>query len=82
VIAAKHPCIVNRAARKAQPVYAMRITEDCIGCRICIERFECPAIAFDEQGNRAGIDRDRCIGCGVCVHVCPAGAIVAEEKKS
>jgi indolepyruvate ferredoxin oxidoreductase, alpha subunit len=77
VLIAKHPCIVNREARRAQAVFAMEITEECIGCRACIDDFECPAIRFDEGENRADIDQNRCIGCGVCVPVCPAGAIKA-----
>ena len=81
VLIAKHPCIVNRAAREAQAVFAMSITDDCVGCRACIDAFECPAILFDEEENLARIDQNRCIGCGVCVHVCPAGAIRAEGEK-
>jgi indolepyruvate ferredoxin oxidoreductase, alpha subunit len=81
VLIAGHPCIVNRAARRAQAVFAMGITDDCVGCRVCIDTFECPAILFDEEENRARIDQDRCIGCGVCVHVCPAGAIRTEGEK-
>lgn len=78
VLIAKHPCIVNRAARQAQTVFAMGITDDCVGCRACIDAFECPALLFDDEENRARIDQNRCIGCGVCVHVCPSGAIRAE----
>ena len=81
VLIASHPCILNRAARKAQAILTMRITDDCVGCRACIDAFECPAILFDEEENRARIDQNRCIGCGVCVHVCPAGAIRAEGGK-
>jgi len=82
VLIAKHPCIVNRAARRAQAVFTMSVTDDCVGCRACVDHFECPAILFDEEENRAGIDRNRCIGCGVCSRVCPAGAILAEGVKS
>jgi indolepyruvate ferredoxin oxidoreductase, alpha subunit len=82
VLIAKHPCIVDRRARAGQTVYAMSITEACIGCRACIDEFECPAIKFNDQGDRAEIDPDRCIGCGVCRHACPAGAIVAQGEKS
>jgi indolepyruvate ferredoxin oxidoreductase alpha subunit len=81
VLIARHPCIVNRAARQAQAVWAMSITDDCVGCRACIDDFECPAILFDEEENRARIDQNRCIGCGVCVHVCAAGAIRTEGEK-
>ena len=81
VLIAKHPCIVNRAARKEQAVLAMSITDDCVGCRVCIDTFECPAILFAGGEDRARIDQNRCIGCGVCVHVCPAGAIRAEGEK-
>ena len=81
VLIAKHPCILDRAARLAQPVFTVSVTDECIGCRICIDDFECPAILFDEGENRARIDLNRCIGCGICVHACPAGAIRAEGGK-
>jgi indolepyruvate ferredoxin oxidoreductase alpha subunit len=82
VLIAKHPCIVNRAGREGQAVFAMEITDGCIGCRACIEDFECPAILFDDGEGRARIDQNRCIGCGVCVHACPAGAIKENKKGS
>ena len=82
VLIAKHPCIVDRRARAGQTVYRMEITEACIGCRACIDEFECPAIKFDAGENRAEIDPDRCIGCGVCRYACPAGAIIAEGERS
>jgi indolepyruvate ferredoxin oxidoreductase alpha subunit len=73
---------MNRAALKTQTRFAMRITDDCVGCRDCIDAFECPAILFDEEDNRAKIDHNRCIGCGVCVHVCRTGAIKADSEVS
>jgi len=82
VLIASHPCVVDRTARQTQSVFAMEITDGCIGCRVCIEGFECPAILFDEEKQRAQIDQDRCIGCGICVHVCPSAAIQAEGGKS
>jgi len=78
VLIARHPCIVNREARNAQAVFAVSITDDCAGCRACIDAFECPAILFDREKNRAQIDKNRCIGCGVCRYVCPTGAILTE----
>lgn len=58
----------------------MEVTEDCIGCRHCLDDFECPALLFDDATGRVDIDQVRCIGCGVCIHVCPEGAIVGREK--
>jgi indolepyruvate ferredoxin oxidoreductase alpha subunit len=61
------------------------ITGECTGCRHCVDRFECPALVFDEAANRIRIDEMLCTGCGVCVHVCPEGAIRQEpagEKRS
>ncbi|MHB8909766.1 MAG: thiamine pyrophosphate-dependent enzyme [Syntrophales bacterium] len=82
VLIAAHPCIVDRAARTGQTAFAMSIADECVGCRACIEAFECPAILFDEEENRAWIDQNRCIGCGVCVHACPTGAIRAGGGKA
>lgn len=82
VLIAKHPCIVDRRSREAQPVYAMRVTEACVGCRVCLTDFECPALRPDGDEERVEIDPDRCIGCGVCRQACPAGAIVAEGGRS
>jgi indolepyruvate ferredoxin oxidoreductase alpha subunit len=81
VLIARHPCLLDRQARKSQTVYELEVTEDCIACRHCLDNFECPALVFDEPGGRVEIDAIRCLGCGVCVHVCPEGAIVAREKR-
>ncbi len=81
VLIAKHFCILDREARKSQEILEMCVTEDCTGCRHCLDEFECPALSLDEATYQVVIDRARCIGCGVCVHVCPAGAITASPKK-
>ena len=81
VIIAKHPCLLDRAFRKSQAVYRMDVSEDCTGCRHCLEDFECPALSLDEADGRVAIDAARCVGCGVCVHVCPEGAITAAAEE-
>jgi indolepyruvate ferredoxin oxidoreductase alpha subunit len=80
VVIAKHPCLLDREARRSQTVYDMCVTEDCTGCRHCLDDFECPALTLDETDGRVMIDGVRCVGCGVCVHVCPEGAITARQK--
>ncbi len=80
VIIARHPCLLDRQASAAQPVYDMTVAETCIGCQHCLEAFECPGLIWDEAAGRAAIEPVRCRGCGVCVHVCPAGAIEAGER--
>ncbi|MGA9756346.1 MAG: thiamine pyrophosphate-dependent enzyme, partial [Desulfobaccales bacterium] len=80
VVIAKHPCLLDKDARKAQTAYTMRVTEDCTGCRHCLDDFECPALSLDEADGRVVIDGGRCVGCGVCVQVCPERAIEARPK--
>jgi indolepyruvate ferredoxin oxidoreductase, alpha subunit len=80
VVIAKHPCLLDKEARKSQPAYIMQVTEDCTGCRTCLDEFECPALSLDETDGRVVIDGGRCVGCGVCVHVCPEGAITADPE--
>jgi indolepyruvate ferredoxin oxidoreductase alpha subunit len=80
VIIAKHQCMLDRQARASQIAYEMCVTEDCTGCRHCLEEFECPALSLDEADGRVVIDAVRCVGCGVCVHVCPAGAITTAKE--
>jgi len=71
VVLAKSPCVVySRVERKAP---CRVVEEECVGCGICAEKFECPAITM--VGGKARIDPAYCTGCGVCVYVCPVGAI-------
>jgi indolepyruvate ferredoxin oxidoreductase alpha subunit len=48
--------------------------DKCIGCRLCIQ-LGCPAITFDEEKKKAGIDPLLCIGCGMCQQICGPKAI-------
>ena len=60
----------------------MDVSENCTGCRHCLDDFECPALFLDEADGRVAIDVARCIGCGVCVHVCSEGAITARKVEN
>ncbi|HEX7127340.1 MAG TPA: thiamine pyrophosphate-dependent enzyme [Thermodesulfobacteriota bacterium] len=46
----------------------------CSGCRLCVDRFGCPAILW--TGERAAIAPALCVGCGDCRPVCPDDAFV------
>jgi indolepyruvate ferredoxin oxidoreductase alpha subunit len=49
--------------------------EICKDCRICIDRFGCPAMFIGDE--KVAIDPNLCTGCGVCTQklVCAKGAI-------
>jgi len=77
VIIALSPCVLAESGPARTP-QAVRITEECTGCRECLDMFECPALVWDEEAGKVGISRAACNQCGVCVSVCPTNAIVAE----
>lgn len=52
---------------------AFRITDDCIGCTVCL--CGCPVSAIREQDGKCVIDPDLCIKCGACAAVCMIGAV-------
>ncbi len=76
VIIARRPCVLNTGPSERGPIYRMEISADCIGCGICVETFECPAILMDKNSRMAKIDATICSGCGVCEEVCPQKAII------
>jgi indolepyruvate ferredoxin oxidoreductase alpha subunit len=53
--------------------------EICIDCRLCVDRFGCPAMYVSE--DRVAIDANLCNGCLVCTQelVCKKGAIRVVE---
>lgn len=81
VLISRHGCLMDPVVRKMQDAPAVTITEDCLGCGLCVDKFECPALSMDEENSIAQVDGDRCHGCGTCIPVCPAQAIVPKEKE-
>ncbi|HUU51854.1 MAG TPA: indolepyruvate ferredoxin oxidoreductase subunit alpha [Candidatus Heimdallarchaeota archaeon] len=79
VIVARHPCIIHYQEALGECRIEVHITDECNGCRYCVDYFECPALRMNEEEDRAEIDRMLCVDCGVCVKVCPRGAIVPVE---
>ena len=76
VIIARHPCVIAYREQAIPEHKNVTITEDCVECNLCIEKFECPALYRDEELGRTAINPVLCTGCGVCIEVCPKGAIV------
>ncbi len=74
MIVARHPCIMNLEADKKRKPERMEVTDDCIGCQVCFQDFECPAIGPDPETGMASIDQTLCSACGVCIQVCPQGS--------
>ena len=65
------PSIGSRITK--MPSVAVRVTEDCVGCRLCAEEV-CFVDAIRMEDELAVIGAD-CKGCGRCVEICPANAI-------
>jgi len=81
-VISKSPCILleNRNKRRrgeAIPVYEID-QEKCNQCKICIGRFGCPAIYYEEDES-IHIDLQQCNGCGNCATICPFDAIHIKE---
>ena len=74
-IISRHPCLMGPGVDKKKKTERMKVSDDCIGCRVCIDDFECPAIESDKDTGLARIDQTLCSACGVCIQVCPQEAI-------
>ncbi|WP_016776583.1 YfhL family 4Fe-4S dicluster ferredoxin [Anaerophaga thermohalophila] len=63
---------------------ALKITDDCISCGVCVA--ECPNDAISEGDSIFVINPDRCTECvgffdePQCVNVCPVDAIVPDPE--
>ena len=79
VVISRRPCVMDPVAKKMRKPAKVRITDECLGCGMCVEELECPALSIDQDSEVAVVDEDRCIGCGTCVRMCPAQAIEIEE---
>ena len=76
VIIADRPCVLYDAAPVRETPLPVIITEECDGCRYCIEAFECPALVLRSDKSRVDIDYKICIDCGQCIDACYKGFIV------
>jgi indolepyruvate ferredoxin oxidoreductase alpha subunit len=79
VIIARHPCLIAYREAAVSERKQVRVTEDCVECDFCLDRFECPALFKDPRLGRTAVNPALCVQCGVCIQVCPKGAIVEES---
>ena len=59
------------------PAVGYFITEDCIGCGICVD--VCPQKCIDIRRRPLVIRQEYCLHCGSCWRECPADAVVRRE---
>lgn len=55
------------------------ITDECVGCGICVD--ECKVGAIKEENEKFSIDPELCTDCGTCADNCPADAIEGTKKE-
>lgn len=78
VVIANRPCVLYDPTPVQQSPMPVVITEECDGCRYCLEAFECPALVLRPDGSRVDINETICIDCGQCVDACYKGFIQFE----
>ena len=81
VIIARHPCVIAYRGEAIPEPKKVMVTDDCVECNFCLERFECPALYKDEDVGHTAINEILCTGCGVCLEICPKGAIVEKDSR-
>ncbi len=73
VLWVKRPCIIYAKSQRMLDTLFPRfkVTEHCVGCKVCLNTFGCPALTWNEQKLQVEINPAICIGCGTCTYVCP-----------
>ncbi len=78
VIIADRPCVLYDPSSVRDDPLPVVITEECDGCRYCVEAFECPALVLRPDKTRVDIDYKICVNCGQCIDACHKGFIIPE----
>ncbi len=82
VVIADRPCVLYEPTSVRDAPLPVIVTEECDGCRYCVEAFECPAISLSADRSRVDIDYKTCVECGQCIDACYKGFIVPEVMTS
>lgn len=77
VVIAQRPCLMDRLHADSWNRMEIQVTDECTGCNLCIQTFECPALVSQGEEHPIRIDPALCSGCGVCLDVCPHGGLEA-----
>jgi len=72
VIIARRECTLLSKGRLKDALDDIDIENKCIGCKVCVNYFGCPALPFDEKTKKVKIDKGLCVKCGICLYACPA----------
>lgn len=80
VVIADRPCVLYNPAPVHEHPVPIIITEECDGCRFCVEAFECPALVHRPDKSRVDVDYKICIDCGQCIDACYKGFIVPSSQ--
>lgn len=78
VVIADRPCVLYDPAPLERESIPVVITEQCDGCRYCLEAFECPALVLRPDRSRVDINAEVCVDCGQCIDACYKGFIVPD----
>lgn len=78
VIIANRPCVLYDPSPVQENPIPVTITQECDGCRYCLEIFECPAMYLTLDTTRVEIDYKICVDCGQCIDSCYKGFILPE----
>ncbi|MBW8012406.1 MAG: indolepyruvate ferredoxin oxidoreductase subunit alpha [Chloroflexi bacterium] len=78
VVIADRPCVLYDPTPLNENPIPVVITEECDGCRYCLEVFECPAMSLSSDKSRVDINQKICVDCGQCLDSCYKGFILPD----